>query len=53
MNGRIDRTTEQAPRRFMARVSQHYRTSGASVSPEMGKTHSGLIHAFSQHLVKR
>lgn len=27
-------------------------TSGASVSSEMGKTHSGLIHAFSQHLVK-
>jgi uncharacterized protein (UPF0332 family) len=26
--------------------------SGAGVSSEMGKTHSGLIHAFSQHLVK-
>ncbi len=27
-------------------------TSGAPVSSEIGKTHSGLIHAFSQHLVK-
>jgi uncharacterized protein (UPF0332 family) len=26
--------------------------SPAGVSPDMGKTHSGLIHAFSQHLVK-
>ncbi len=29
MNGRIDRTTEEALQRFMARVSQHYRTTGA------------------------
>ncbi len=29
MNGRIDRTTEQALQRFMALVSQHYRTRGA------------------------
>lgn len=27
-------------------------TSGAPLSSEIGKTHSGLIHAFSQHLVK-
>ncbi len=27
-------------------------TSGAPLSSELGKTHSGLIHAFSQHLVK-
>lgn len=27
-------------------------TSGAPVSSEIGTTHSGLIHAFSQHLVK-
>lgn len=27
-------------------------TSGATLSSEIGKTHSGLIHAFSQHLVK-
>jgi len=27
-------------------------TSGAPVSSEIGKTHSGLIHAFSQHIVK-
>jgi predicted nucleotidyltransferase len=29
MSGRIDRITEQALQRFMARVSQHYRTRGA------------------------
>jgi len=29
MNGRIDPTIEQALQRFMARVSQHYRTRGA------------------------
>ncbi len=27
-------------------------TSGAPVPSEIGKTHSGLIHSFSQHLVK-
>lgn len=27
-------------------------TSGAPLSSEIGKTHSGLIHAFSQYLVK-
>jgi uncharacterized protein (UPF0332 family) len=26
--------------------------AGVGGSPEMAKTHSGLIHAFSQHLVK-
>jgi predicted nucleotidyltransferase len=29
MNGRINPVTEQALQRFMARVSQHYRTRGA------------------------
>lgn len=29
MNARIDRTTEQALQRFMARVTQRYRTRGA------------------------
>lgn len=27
-------------------------TSGAPVQPDIGRTHSGLITAFSQHLVK-
>lgn len=26
--------------------------SGASVRPDIGKTHSGLINAFSEHLIK-
>jgi len=26
--------------------------SGASVKPDIGKTHSGLINAFSEHLIK-